>query len=390
MIVLLIPLLLQIQIALPQRSELVNPAAHSPVPKKLLKDYDKLWQRFVTATDDQKVFKELDKMSSKDADFVPALIVESYIDLYAGRRANAEEKFRTVLARHPDDPVALFYLAEFSYERNDFVKAAELYSRLLSGTNPFGPTVEMKSQRSFLLALDSLVQSARRAASENRPDEVAKLYNQALALAPEKTASRSQLAELFLGKPDGGVRGASENGVAGSNTQETEKAERERWGDQIERFREIRHSESLTREQLAALLASYFPELGKSGEGPVITDIEDSWAKTAILSVVKAELLDCMGNHAFQPSRTLTRSEFAGVISRLTRFLGLSPEMAAPIRPLDVVPDSALSAELQPVLSYRLMSLDNSGNFNVSANVSGEEAVNIAEKLLGLLQKNGR
>src|SRR4030095_229859 len=197
MIVLLIPLLLQIQIALPQRSDLINPAAHSPVPKQFLKDYDKLWQRFLSGSEDEKVFKELDKMLSKDAEFVPAVVVESYLDLYAGRRAEAEGKFKTVLAKRPDNPIALFYLAELSYARGDFVKASYFYSQLISGANPFGPTVEMKSQRSFLLAMDSLVQSARHAVSENRPEEAENLYRQALALAPVQAGFRGQLADLF-------------------------------------------------------------------------------------------------------------------------------------------------------------------------------------------------
>jgi hypothetical protein len=58
------------------------------------------------------------------------------------------------------------------------------------------------------------------------------------------------------------------------------------------------------------------------------------------------------------------------------------------IRPLDVVPGSTLYLELQPVLGYGLMTLDNAGNFNVRDAVRGEEAVNIAEKLHRLLQKN--
>jgi hypothetical protein len=36
-------------------------------------------------------------------------------------------------------------------------------------------------------------------------------------------------------------------------------------------------------------------------------------------------------------------------------------------------------------LGYGLLSLDNAGNFNVSGPVGGEEAVDIAEKLLRLI-----
>jgi hypothetical protein len=68
--------------------------------------------------------------------------------------------------------------------------------------------------------------------------------------------------------------------------------------------------------------------------------------------------------------------------------LGVPAGSGTPIRPLDVVPDSTLYRELQPVLGYELMTLDNAGNFNVGASLRGAEAVITAEKLLRLLQKN--
>jgi len=52
-----------------------------------------------------------------------------------------------------------------------------------------------------------------------------------------------------------------------------------------------------------------------------------------------------------------------------------------------VVPESTLYRELQPVLRYDLLFLDNAGNFNIGEPVGGEEAVNTAEKLLRLIHK---
>jgi hypothetical protein len=68
--------------------------------------------------------------------------------------------------------------------------------------------------------------------------------------------------------------------------------------------------------------------------------------------------------------------------------LGVSPVMTASTTPSDVVPGSTLYRELQPVLDFELLLLDNTGSFNVGAPVRGEEAVNTAEKLLRLLAKN--
>jgi len=98
-------------------------------------------------------------------------------------------------------------------------------------------------------------------------------------------------------------------------------------------------------------------------------------------------LLDATANHTFEPARTVSRGEFAQVMGRLARMLGVSQQEHQPITAPDLVPGSALYRELQLVLGYGLLSLDNAGYFNISAPVSGEEAVNTAEKLLRLLPR---
>ena len=67
--------------------------------------------------------------------------------------------------------------------------------------------------------------------------------------------------------------------------------------------------------------------------------------------------------------------------------MGASGASPSPIAPLDVVPGSPLYLELQPVLGYGLLPLDNAGNFNIAAEVSAREAVNTAEKRLSLIHK---
>ena len=81
----LIALLLQLPIALPERAALENPAVENPVPRKLQKDYEKLWKRFLAGKEDAKVFSSLDKLLKQSPDAASALVVQAYIDLYAGR-----------------------------------------------------------------------------------------------------------------------------------------------------------------------------------------------------------------------------------------------------------------------------------------------------------------
>jgi len=393
MTVVLISLLLQIQIALPERAVLANPASSYSLAAQTQKDYDKLWKRFLGGKEDTKVFDELTKGLKKNPDVLPSILLQAYIDLYGGRPAEAERRLEFVLSKNPSDPVALTYLADFAYTRGDYVRASELYARLKM-IDVSGSSLQMKSQRSLLLAMEALLQGAKLAISENRSADAQKFYQQALNLAGHEPALRDQLNEAM--NPKRGQVSQPEDRqdpvALPASTPPASTASLEdlgRWGDQIEHFQEIRAAESLTREQFAALLVGYFPELSQyRASGDVIADVQQSWAQPAIRLVVGVGLLDSMANHTFQPARTVTRGEFAEALARLTRLVGLPARTDPLIRPLDVVPDSTLYLELQPVLGYGLMTLDNAGNFNVRENVRGEEAVNIAEKLHRLLQKN--
>ena len=395
----LIALLFQAQLALPVRTNLENPAVSSPVPKQLQKDYDKLWKRFLTGKEDAKVFADLEKFLKKNPDVLPALEIQAYLDLYAGRLGDAERRLQTVLSKRPSEPMAALYLGEFAYSRGDFVRANDLYSRLRA-PGPSVPGLDMKRQRSLLLAMETFLQDARRAAAENRLPDAERSYRQALQLAPREPSLHGQLAEVlkragrtadaevelrlqtqFSGPALTLVASDNELAVAGLD-------DLGRWGNQIERLREIRAAKTITREQLAALLVRYFPQLTEFRQSAeLMTDVEGSWAESAIKTAVAAGLLDPTANHMFQPARTVNRGEFGVALGRLTRILGLSESNGRLITPLDVVPDSTLHRELQPVLSYELLLLDNAGNLNIATPVGGEEAVNTAEKLLRLIHK---
>ena len=68
----------------------------------------------------------------------------------------------------------------------------------------------------------------------------------------------------------------------------------------------------------------------------------------------------------------------------LIRLLGLTPT-AAPVFPLqDVSSSDALFGDIQLVVSSDLISLEDSGSFDVDGKVSGEEAVHAIERLLRL------
>src|SRR5512138_373918 len=96
-----VALLFQSSLVLPPRSAIENPAAVSPVPQNLMKDYGKLWSRFVAGADDGKLAKDLDKFLRKQKAIVPAWIIEGYLALYKNDNARARAKFTDALMVSP-------------------------------------------------------------------------------------------------------------------------------------------------------------------------------------------------------------------------------------------------------------------------------------------------
>jgi tetratricopeptide (TPR) repeat protein len=419
---LLIVLLLQ-SLLLPPRVSLENPSAVSTVPQKLKKDYDKAWALFVNAKEDPKLAKELEKLNKKQKNFDAVLTIQAYLDLYAKNDADAQRKFEELVSRDDDNRIALYYLAEFAYLRGDYGSANDYYTRLLKTDNS-RPELETKRNKVLLLATENLLRKAARAESENRFAEAEGLYRQALSIAPSEPGFHGRLADLYARQQkwdealtqyrqqaefEGGS-GDTDKRIAETlmNLGRTEEArdilsrlrdsgnadevleekvlelnDLGRWGGDIARFREIEAAASLSREQLCAMLVRYFPQITEFRQTPqIVTDVEDSWARTEIQTIVGVGLIAPYPNHTFQPGAAVTRGDFARALARMMRVLSVSPNGAPPIATADVSQRSPFHADVQLVLGYDLMTLDDAGNFNLDAEISGEEAVWTVEKLL--------
>ena len=393
----LIAILLQ-SLLLPARNAIENPAAVSEVPAKLKKDYDKLWVRFTEGKDDAKLVKDLDNLLKKQKDLAAALIIEAYIDLYQNNETSAGQKFEQVLAGNPGNRIALYYLAEFAFARNDYARASDLYSRLLA-VDKTHPEVEAKRQKALLLAVESELQAEARlaeaAAKEKKWDEALKHYRRELELVGRNSEIEKNEAEALmnLGRTDEGREVLDRLRKSGRVDENLEAQVKEledlgRWGNDIESFHTIKSAESVKREQLAAILVRYFPQITELRQSPqILTDIQDSPASAEIQTIVGLGLMDTLPNHTFQPSSEITRAEFARTLARLVRLLRVAPSEAPPVPVSDVAPSNALHEEIQLVLGHGLMTLDDAGNFRLDGTVSGEETVRAVERLLALTRK---
>jgi tetratricopeptide (TPR) repeat protein len=400
---LVLVLLLQSPLLLPPRTAVENPVAVSQVPPKLRKDYDKLWTRFVTAKDDLKLLKDLDKLLKKQKSFDAAWTIQGYVSLYRGDNATAWDKFQQALSANPKNRIAVSYLAELAYTQREYARAAGLYAQL-QAIDPSYPEIETKRQKAFLLATDALLRSAAGAENGNRLAEAEEFYRQALRLAPNDPALLTRLADIVLKqnrKEEADIirkslesllpPAATKVGSADTSHQE-DLEDLGRWGQEIETLHRIRDADAITKEQFAVLIVRYFPQLTEFIQAPrVIIDIQDSPARSEIQTLVGIGLMEPLPNHAIEPSAPLSRGELALALARLSRLLRLpaAVEQSAAVPVPDVTVSHALYAEIQQVLGAGVMGLD-AGNFNVTGRVPGRQAVDSLDRLERIFQQAPR
>lgn len=161
-------------------------------------------------------------------------------------------------------------------------------------------------------------------------------------------------------------------------------------------FRTIETSPSLTRAQLAALIAVRLPNLvtqAPASNPVVVTDVRNNWALPWILTVTRAGIMDVFPNHTFQPSAAVHRSDLAEAVSRLLAVIGgIKPRLAARWRDQrPAFPDLASThlsypAVARAVAAGVLAPLPD-GRFDLSGPVSGADAIAAVSKLDALARK---
>lgn len=399
---LLLILLLVQSLPLPPRAAMENPAVVSPIPPKLKKDYDKFWARFTAAADDAKLVKDLDNVLKKQKNFDALLMIKAYIDLFKANGAGAVQTFEQALAINPDNRIAQYYLAELAFANGDYARASVLYTQLLAADRT-RTDLEMKRQKAHLQATENLLRSAAQAESENRLADAEAFYRQALNIVPNEPLLRLRLADL-LTRANKMAEAAVERKIAeglmprkpgvAARSEEAKVNELEdlgRWGNDIDLFHQIKGAESLTRERFATLIVRYFPQITELRQNSqIVTDIGNSPAVADIHTVLGIGLMDLLPNHTFEPSTEVTRGDFAVAMARLIRLLGLSATDAPPLSAPDLASTNAQYADVQLVVGYGLMKLQDEGYFNVAGKLSGQEAVDAAERLLRSFQQAQR
>ena len=92
-----------------------------------------------------------------------------------------------------------------------------------------------------------------------------------------------------------------------------------------EEYRTIETAPTISRAQLAAVLAVHLEDLlrrARAGNAVVITDARDSWASPWIQSVTRAGVMDVFPNHTFQPTTLVRRADLASAVSHILTLIG--------------------------------------------------------------------
>jgi hypothetical protein len=291
-------------------------------------------------------------------------------------------------------------MGELAYARQDYSQANRLYSQLLS-VDSTRTDVEPKREKALLLATEGLLRSAALAERENRLADAERLYKAALTTGLNDPTLHLRLADV-LAKQNKIDEAAAQRKIAegspGAAASVRDGADKTddlddlgRWGREIGVFRDIQTALSVTRERVAAVLVRYFPQLTERPQTPrIVTDIETSWARSEIQTVVDIGVMSTLPNHAFDPLAPVTRGDFATALARLIRVLGAPRVDAAPIPTPDVPSTSTQYGDIQLVLGRGLMTLQNSGTFGISDYVSGQDTIRAAERLLRSFQQAQR
>lgn len=159
--------------------------------------------------------------------------------------------------------------------------------------------------------------------------------------------------------------------------------------DLPQKFKNIFFKESLTREDLAALVGHYFQDfLMIEGTPVIISDIGDSYARNQIILVCSNGIMQLKPDHSFDLYREVGRADFCTILNSLMRYLetrGYRLNLKVQrdlLRPVDVSAEHRSYSTILLLINLGIMDLDSQGRFNPTLSVKPYEAMAALKKIL--------
>jgi len=366
--------------------------------------------------------RDFQKVLARHPGLVPAETGLGFARLRSGRFDTAVRTFENVLSRRPEYLPALVGAGSAAFRRGDPEVALAFYRRA-QAVRPKDGTVLKRLGEIKLQVTERRVAAARVALNRDDIERAIGEYESALAIAPELSGLRIDLANLFLDRDDASAAVAVLEADPGQDRQvllrlgEVE-AGRGNYAGALEAYRRIltrepRDAEALgrafearqtlemqqmpeeyrrifsapriSRADLAALLAVKVPTLGRlSGSDPqVAVDISGSWARDHVLKILALDLMEVYPNHTFQPAATVRRGDLARALARILDLVTW-PSAPAPVLK-DMSPSNLFHDAAVRVVAAGIMDLTPEGAFEPWRPISGQDAGAIIENLVRLI-----
>lgn len=373
----------------------------------------------------------------RDPAFHPSEAGLGFVRLSRGEAQNAVARFEQALTRAPAYSPALLGRGEALLQVDRVPEAIESFEAAFAADPSLTPVLRRVEALRFSILMEQVVE-ARAAGAAGRDGEARAAYErlidespesgflyvelaaveqrqqdyaaalrhleQAVLLDPNAVAAWLLMADIYLDEGDldrgeqallraDAIEPSDEIARALANLEADREARRSE-ADRPAEYREIEAAPVLTRGLLAALVGMHFDALLAEAAGAgttIITDARNDPGYEWIIAVVRAGVMEADANYRFQPSRAVTRAEFAGVIVRVRRLSDDRGPSGGSRRPMfSDMPSSHLSYPVaaEAVAAGVLAPLEHN-TFQPSRVVTGEEAVSAVERL-GRLIGNDR
>lgn len=155
-----------------------------------------------------------------------------------------------------------------------------------------------------------------------------------------------------------------------------------------EEYRDLANQQTITREELAAILAIHLEGLRPDGGRPgvFVSDVEDRWSAPFVQRMVEWGVMDAYQNNAFWPDLEVPRSMLVEAAYRVLQVMGVA-DLAPRPAIQDPPPEHLLYRPVQAMVGLQILEFRSSGSFDLLEPVSGVEAIRAAERLAAAVRR---
>jgi len=337
--------------------------------------------------------KAFDTALEREAAYVPALVGKGQTFLAQDKTDLALAAFERALIADPSltDLNRRVEVLRFRSVQDviDAAQAASKAGRLDDARRAYERAISLSPDSAFLHR--ELGQVERRGGNA---EQALGHLRRALELDPNDATALMATGELLEARGDvAGAEGAYRKAAAidpslNLSARIAAVAESAREARLPEEFRAALTTQQLTRGDLAALVGVRLDALVRRAPARqvVVTDSQRHWAAQWITETASAGIIEPFENHTFQPRTNVRRGDLATVASRLVALIAeQNPSVRERLsqRPAvaDVPPRHLQYDAVTSVVATGVMPLVDGDRFLVSRQVSGQEAVEVIDRV---------